>query len=368
MAIGSFFNSIGEGFRTASERYNRSLNPTYDVAMREQENKQIAAQQEAQAQQEFMDLVKNPNLTPEQKLQEAAKYANVPGVMEYMQAAMKPADVPASIKEFQAVQAMTPEQRAAFQAMQNPITPYQQEQLKLERAKLESGADFQRMQANQRAQALELQARALEQAGRRQEAAALRAEAKAVATVEPRKLSATEQKEFYEAEDRASAATGVIGALNDALLLNDKAFSGFTAETRAFLNRVPGVGAFIPDEGATATTELNNIILSQALESLKVTFGAAPTEGERKILLDLQASVDKTPAERKRILERALTAAQRREKSARAKMEGITTGGIYGRQVEAQEPVAPTPTAGGITPTPDQIKIMQDELRRRGAM
>jgi hypothetical protein len=328
------------------------------------QQEQLAAQQEAQQRQALAQIIASP-MTPDQKLQALAQLGTADAVA-YAQELAKPADVPASIKEFQAVQAMIPEQRAAFQAMQNPITPFQREQLALERAKLESGADFQRMQANQRAQALELQARALEQAGRRQEAAAVRAEAKAVATVEPRELSATEQKEFYEAEDRASAATGVIGALNDALAINDKAFSGFTAETRAFLNRVPGVGAFIPDEGATATTELNNIILSQALESLKVTFGAAPTEGERKILIDLQASVDKTPAERKRILERALAAAQRREKSARAKMEGITTGGIYGRQVEAQEPATPTPAAGGITlPAASAIEA---ELRRRGAM
>jgi hypothetical protein len=294
----------------------------------------MAKQQEAQQRQALAQIIASP-MTPDQKLQALAALGTADAVT-YAQELAKPQELPASVREFQAVQAMAPEQRAAFQDFRNPITPFQREQLALDRAKLENSADFQRQQANQRAQQLELQARALEQAGRRQEAAAMRQEAKAAATVEPRKLSATEQKEFYEAEDRVSAATGVIGALNDALALNDKAFSGFTAETRAFLNRVPGVGAFIPDEGATATTELNNIILSQALESLKVTFGAAPTEGERKILIDLQASVDKTPAERKVILERALAAAQRRERSARAKMEGIVTGGIYGQQVEAQ--------------------------------
>jgi hypothetical protein len=62
-------------------------------------------------------------------------------------------------------------------AMQNPVTPYQQQQLELERMKLEGNAEYQRTQAQQRAQQLEMQARDLDQAGRRQEAAAVRQEA-----------------------------------------------------------------------------------------------------------------------------------------------------------------------------------------------
>ena len=55
---------------------------------------------------------------------------------------------------------------------------------------------------------------------------------------------------------------------------------------------------------------MNNVVLGQALSSLKATFGAAPTEGERKILVDLQASIDKTPRERKLIMDRALELAR----------------------------------------------------------
>jgi hypothetical protein len=46
-------------------------------------------------------------------------------------------------------------------------------------------------------------------------------------------------------------------------------------------------------------------VLGQALTQLKSIFGAAPTEGERKILIDLQASVNKPPAVRAEILARA---------------------------------------------------------------
>ena len=65
-------------------------------------------------------------------------------------------------------------------------------------------------------------------------------------------------------------------------------------------------------EQANATINLDNIMTTQALESLKSTFGAAPTEGERKILLDIQASADKTPKQRKEIIERAMKAAENR--------------------------------------------------------
>lgn len=318
-------------------------------------------QQEQVAQQALAKIIAAP-LTPDQKLQALAALGT-PDAVEYARELAKPAETPASIREFQAIQAMPEEQRQQFLAMQNPITPYQQEQLRLERMKLENSQEFQQTQARQRAQELELQARQLEAAGRRQEAQAVRGEAQQIAAQDPRKLSATEQKEFYEAEEKATAASGVMSALDAALQLNDKAFSGVTADTRAWLNRVPGIGALIPDEGAMATTDLNNIILSQALESLKVTFGAAPTEGERKILIDLQASVDKLPAERKAILERAKAAAARREKSSRAKMQGIVTGGIYGG---ASAPMAEDNPLGGLA-LPDASAI-EAELRRRGVM
>jgi len=312
-----------------------------------QERERKAMEEEANRQ-ALAKIIASP-MTPDQKMQALASLGTTDAVNYAMQLS-KPEELPASVREFQAVQSLPAEQRQAFQEFRNPITPYQREQLNLDRQKLESGADYQRTQATQRAQQLELQARALEQAGRKQEAAAVRQEAQAIATIEPRKLSATEQKEFYEAEEKAVGSESVIAALNDALALNDKAFSGFGAETRAYLNRVPFVEMLIDDEGAVATTELSNIILGQALESLKATFGAAPTEGERKILLDLQASVDKTPKEREAVLKRAIAAAERRSKNARAKMQGITTGGIYGNApIVAEEGLVAPNTPQGMT-------------------
>jgi hypothetical protein len=219
------------------------------------------------------------------------------------------------------------------------------------RAAIDAKPEVQTLKARQQVADLLGQAEQLKAAGKPEAAAQVAAQAEQITAEIPRKLSATEQKEFYEAEDKATAATGVIGALDDALKINNKAFSGFGSSTLAAANRVPLIGSFINDEAATATTELNNIILSQALESLKVTFGAAPTEGERKILIDLQASVDKTPKEREVILKRAKEAAERRQKDAKRKMQGVATGEIYKDGEKAPD-------------APSYAKMSDDELMK----
>ena len=135
-------------------------------------------------------------------------------------------------------------------------------------------------------------------------------------------LSATAQKELFEAEDMVMAGDNVKSAIDSALALNDKAYSGYGAGERATLrSNLPG-----QSEGADATVQMNNIILGQALESLKTTFGGAPTEGERAILVQLQASVDKTPAQRKAILEKAKELADKRINFNKKKASQLRSG------------------------------------------
>lgn len=135
-------------------------------------------------------------------------------------------------------------------------------------------------------------------------------------------LSATMQKELFEADDIAQSSKNVIGMLNGALKLNDTAYSGFGATERAKIRgQLPG-----DTSSANATIDLDNIMTGQALESLKAVFGGMPTEGERKILLDMQASADKTPAQRKSIIERSIAAAERRLKFNEAKAKSLRDG------------------------------------------
>jgi hypothetical protein len=146
-------------------------------------------------------------------------------------------------------------------------------------------------------------------------------------------LTPQEQKELFEAEDIVKASESVILNLGRALEINKDAYSGFGAGARRTIARqIPGVSK---SQGVTATTELENLVTGNALDQLKATFGGAPTEGERQILLDLQGSINMEVEEREAIWKRALAAAARRKKSNEEKMNRIRKGS-YSR-VDAEE-------------------------------
>lgn len=137
-------------------------------------------------------------------------------------------------------------------------------------------------------------------------------------------LSATAQKELFEADDAVQNGMGAISSLNKAMELNNKAYSGVGASARATLrSNLPG-----GSDAADATIAMENIIKDQALTSMKSIFGGNPTEGERAILLDLQASASKTPKQREEILTRATQAAQRRLDFNKQKADSLR-GGSY---------------------------------------
>jgi hypothetical protein len=151
-------------------------------------------------------------------------------------------------------------------------------------------------------------------------------------------LTATDKKAILEADEMVMANEEVVRALDSVLTdpdgagpqqsLNDRAGYGATAGAQSWLARNDPTGFFNDDKGQ-ATTELNNVVLGQALSSLKSLFGAAPTEGERKILVDLQASVDKTPAERRAIIARAKALAERRLEFNRQRASQLRGGDFY---------------------------------------
>ncbi len=155
-------------------------------------------------------------------------------------------------------------------------------------------------------------------------------------------MSVTLQKELIESDDTAQTSKSVISSLQRAKAINEAAYSGWGASTRAKI--VSNVGS---SDGADATVELDNILTGQGLEQMKAIFGAAPTEGERKILMDMQASSDKTPKQREAILDRAISAAERRATYAQSKA-GAIRGGTYLTDGVPQvaSPAAQTPPAG----------------------
>lgn len=140
-------------------------------------------------------------------------------------------------------------------------------------------------------------------------------------------MSPTAQKELFEVTDSISAAQNGIENLRAALNYSKTAYDGFGATQRAMV-----AGNLTDSEAATATTMLNNIVTGNALEMLKATFGGAPTEGERAILLQLQGSANLPRAQREAIYNRAIQMAERRLQSNRAKAEGIRNGSYFQSQ------------------------------------
>lgn len=129
-------------------------------------------------------------------------------------------------------------------------------------------------------------------------------------------LTATDKKAILEADEMVMVNQGVLKALDEAVKLNPQTNRGLLAGTRATIgNMLPD--RMVPDfvsspQSSRATADYENVVIGQALSQLKSLFGAAPTEGERKILLDLQGSVGQPPEVRAEILRRAREAAERR--------------------------------------------------------
>ncbi len=165
-------------------------------------------------------------------------------------------------------------------------------------------------------------------------------------------MSATAQKELFEVGDAISAATNGIANLKDALKYSAKAYDGLGASQRAKI-----AGQFSDSEEATATTMLDNIVTGNALEMLKATFGGAPTEGERAILLQLQGSANLPRAQREAIYTRAIQLAERRMQSNQSKAESIRNGSYFSPgNTQAPQNQAPAGNTGGRPPLSEFFK------------
>lgn len=184
-------------------------------------------------------------------------------------------------------------------------------------------------------------------------------------------LTATDKKAIIEADDQVIAAQNVMTLLGEAEKLNPKANTGFAASSRATIgNMLPDW--MVPDgvsskASSEATTNYENIVLGQALAQLKSTFGAAPTEGERKILIDLQGSVGQPPAVRADILRRAKMLAEKRLRENEARASGLR-GNTYYKPGNAAAPTAAAPTASAPAPAAsskgDVLKQARDAILR----
>ena len=168
-------------------------------------------------------------------------------------------------------------------------------------------------------------------------------------------LSPRAEKEIIETDDRISAGQEVLRSLDLAIKLNPGAAAGVGAETYSnIIANLPDVGLGLGTR-ADKALQLNNIITQQALSQLRATFGAVPTEGERKILLEVQGSINQPAQVREQIFQRARAAAQRRLQQDQSRIERLRSGQYFqpggGQPAPASQP-APQSTPGVAAPAP----------------
>jgi type II secretory pathway pseudopilin PulG len=146
-------------------------------------------------------------------------------------------------------------------------------------------------------------------------------------------LTATDKKAILEADEMVAANEAALQALTAAEKLSGTANSGMLAGTRAWAgNALPDL--LVPDfvsspQSSQATAEMDNVIMNQALSSMKAIFGGNPTEGERAILLELQAASSMPKPVREQVLRRAKEAATRRLEFNRQRASSLRGGDYY---------------------------------------
>lgn len=149
----------------------------------------------------------------------------------------------------------------------------------------------------------------------------------------PPSLTATDKKAIMEADDQVLTNQNAIDNLTAAEKISPDANSGYFAGARATLgNNLPDF--LVPDsvsspQSSQATSEYDNLVMNGALGQLRSIFGGNPTEGERAVLLDLQASSSKPPEVRRRILQRAKELAQIRLDFNRQRASELRGGTYY---------------------------------------
>ena len=140
-------------------------------------------------------------------------------------------------------------------------------------------------------------------------------------------MTATAQRELIETEEQVQGGQAALQLFQQAKALNDKAM-GFTGA-----GAVASAGTLLPGflrpGTVDATQNLDNILQSAALPQLKAIFGGMPTEGERKILLDVQGSSSKPPQVRADIFKRAEAAIERRIKFNAEKAKRLREGSYF---------------------------------------
>lgn len=131
-----------------------------------------------------------------------------------------------------------------------------------------------------------------------------------------------------ETEDKVNSLTQAMSALEEAYARNANSYSGSALDQMQY-GALSMLGSDAPK--VINTRMIENLLGEQALGQLKATFGSAPTEGERDILMDLQGIGAKSLEERGEIMLRLYQILRQRRDREAARLQEITQGsyGFY---------------------------------------
>ena len=149
-------------------------------------------------------------------------------------------------------------------------------------------------------------------------------------------LTAGDKEAIRTADEQVMSNRAAIDSLARAKGLSKQAFAGPAAGVRGYAASFLGESSDI-GKGGIATENLTNEVMTNALGQLKAIFGGNPTEGERKILLDLQGSVSKPDTVRQAVFDRAIAAAQKRLEFNQQRADSLR-GNTYYKPKPAGQP------------------------------
>lgn len=174
-------------------------------------------------------------------------------------------------------------------------------------------------------------------------------------------LSGQEKEAILGSDKSVESATSVKSNLQQALDLNKDAYSGASAEARAWIDRnlLPG-----EQKRGTATTEYKNIIDNQAVANLKNVFPGSISNDERKAFSELQASVNKSPEEREAILQRAIAASESVAAKEAARANMMRQGSYFNPNSGPAAAPQTAPRASAAAPPAHVQSMSNDDLLR----
>ena len=137
------------------------------------------------------------------------------------------------------------------------------------------------------------------------------------------KLSPAEMKLKTEVEDILTSTDQAMLDLKRAYQLNPNTFDTSLGDVaqRKVLEQ-----AGVKDPKVIATREQTNLLSKSAVGKLKTAFGGNPTEGERKILLDLEGIDSKSKDERAIIMKNSYMALKARREREQKRLNEINQG------------------------------------------